>query len=345
MRITIAERLRPFSHLPGAYFVLPGSTLRFQIFPALIRVCDLSHSEPRLISEIPLNVKGPVHNFTVLQDLEKSRLCVWGHTQAGYMHYCIYASGPKDFLIKVDKQPSEIFVPVPMPMPVPDLIKERLSLGNHKAQDWSLISRRCNFEEIFPLWMRLGLLTPSIPSHSEGTASLLDPCSKAIMEQNKDAVLPAFNLLFKAGFDSGLSPRLSDTEHQGISVQALKSNSSASPLLLLTEGAQLIRQLFIQQNEAQISILPVLPTEFHCGRFINFPCKNVGILDIEWSKKLIRRMLLSASHDGCITAIFQNPIKRFRLRCDEQDKGTMLPIGTSIPLSAGKNYLFDHFEK
>lgn len=350
MRITIAERLRPFSHVPGTYFMLPGSPLRFQLFPALIRIHDLSNSKPRLVKEVPLNVKGPVKNFTIMQDLEKGLINVFGHTQLGYMHYRITANenSRQEFSIQIDKQPAEPiscdsisdnFVPFLPP------VTARLSLGSHKAQDWSLISRRCDFTEIFPLWFRLGSLLPRhYTLEYKGTAALFENCRTRIAEKQRESILDTFQAALMAGFEGGLSPRLTDDQYQGFHFPLINVDNHLSPLALLSEGASLIRELFIHEAEQEIHILPALPTEFHCGRFINVSCKS-GVLDMEWSKKVIRRMTLLADKDGEICYAFQHDLKQFRLCDSKNPRGQSVMCGTAIPVRAGERYYFDHFEK
>ncbi len=59
MRITIKERLRPFSHTPGTRLLLPGTTQIVQIFPKGEK--DVGHK-----------------HFLVTQDLERGRILVVG---------------------------------------------------------------------------------------------------------------------------------------------------------------------------------------------------------------------------------------------------------------------------
>lgn len=336
MQIRIAQRLKPFSHIPGTYFVLPGATLRFQIFPTLIRIHDLAAD--KAVKEISLNVHGPVKNFTVMQDLERGCITVWGHTQIGYMFYHITAKG-NSFALHIKKQPSEPilddktenFQAAPLPK------MARLSLGSHTAQDWS---RMDTMEEILPIWHRLGQLTPG--QRYSPSNDLLAVCQKAIVQKDLNAIVPVFHNLFIAGFDPGLSPRLSDTQHQGFPLSPVVG---ASSLPLLTEGARLIESLFISQNGQQLAILPALPTEFHFGRMIGISLGDKGILDMEWSKKVIRRMMLIAAADSQMECLFQNGLKRFRLRNSEEDPGVVIPCGGTISVLAGSRYIFDCFEK
>lgn len=77
MHIEIAERLKPFSHFPGTSLILPGSAYQVQIFPCLIRIFHLRETFPVLITELTLNLQGPLQQFTVCNDLEKGRISVW----------------------------------------------------------------------------------------------------------------------------------------------------------------------------------------------------------------------------------------------------------------------------
>lgn len=341
MRITIAERIRPFSHEPGTYFVLPGSSIRVQIFPALIRIHDLSESTPQLLDEIKINVVGPVKDFTVEHNLEKGHIHVWGHTTTGYMRYRLKATN-KCINVIIEKTPTTglhfspskylIFSDASQ-LNQPNKM-EHLSLGIHKAQDWTLLHRRCDMGEIFPIWMRLGQCVTAHETTSQLSPSLLQSFD------NKKEIIPAFRSLYLAGFDLGLSPRLHD-DSLGISLPIL--NQALSPLQLLTLGSREIRRLFIQQIDNKIAILPFLPPEFHCGRMLHISCGTTGTCDIEWSKHNLRRMIFTASETGTILFCFQNSIHRFRMREHDHNLGTILTCGNPIDVIQGKTYYFDNF--
>lgn len=378
MHITIAERLQPFSHTPGIYFILPGTNLRFQIFPALLRIDDLSGKEPAPVTDISIGIEGPVHDFTAMQDLERGELKIWGHSSKGYFRYRITPianPSPKSapFAITIEKQPTEreiswtcsqgfqitlledltkqtlLFSQHPeksqSSTSVTSQQKERLSLGNHKTQEWDKIRQRSDMSEVFPLWFRLGQLTPSLHSSSSvGTADLLNPCRDAIDLRSIEKILPAFNNLFLAGFDIGLSPRLNDEQHHGFQLPPISDQDNISPMHLLTEGAALIRLLFLRSDEAKIHILPALPPEFHCGRFLQAQMAE-GTLDIEWTKKTVRRMIITATAEAELLFSFQRDIKQFRLRQKESERGSIMPCNTPIKVSPGNTYLFDCFQK
>lgn len=376
MRITIAERLRPFSHLPGTSFVLPGSSLNLQVFPALIHVSDLSGGFRSSLAEISLDLEGPVDGFTALLDLEKGCLCIFGKSVKGYFRYVVKAIGEgQGIAISVEKAPPSGIVFLYMgkwtlsnhePVQAGQKIilsekaltetsspsytsLERLSLGSHKKQDWELLSRRLSFDEIFPLWHRLGQMVPK-PSSSElaGVSQLLNDCKKAIEDNAPEKILPEFKKIFLAGFNGVLSPRLVDTDHQGIKYPEIDPTSilqtQISAMTLLTEGAKLIRSLFIQGN-AHVHVLPFLPPEFHCGRLINAHCGKQGNLALEWTKKSLRLMTFQALEDQKIAFSFANHEKKCRLRSSDKDRGVVYLPGSEIEIVAGQHYWFDHFER
>lgn len=384
MYIRIAQRLRPFCHLPGTYCVLPGSDLRLQLFPCLIRVHDLSTSTPEFITEISLNIQGPVEDFTVLQDLEKGILIVWGHTPKGFFRYRLHAiEKSKSISIVVEKTPLDgiqwnashsysLFVEknhswtnLEKPSQAQDVLwltdnfseiknrpvfqpkgTDRLSLGSHKAMDWELMRRRKSLLEIFPLWIRLGQMVPFFPPHEEGTAGLIKECRQVLQKKRSDQFLAPFFHLFLTSFDSMLSPRLFDHDYQGILLTSSSPKKEASPLILLSEGAKLIRKLFfdVSEQEKEILILPALPHAFHCGRFLHLQT-FAGFLDMEWSRKTIRRMIFMAERDEQIQFSFQPEVHQYRLREGNRDRGKIFNCSSPIEVKKGNIYFFDNFRK
>jgi hypothetical protein len=313
-RITIAQRLRPFSHVPGTKLVLPGSRSQLVIYPTLVVVDD---------QEISIPLTGPVDDFTIQLDLEKGYVKVWGHYQEGFLRYRIHATTDGKFAIVAEKSPQENL----FPKEADNLFElpscERLSLGMDKAQDWDMVSRRADLNEILPFWHRLGQLLPE--SHATGgTYSLL----------------PSFLNLFHAGFEGILSPRLEDTQHQGFHLPQPKG----SPLALLTEGSKLIRSLFFTQDGNQMEILPLLPPEFHAGRMIHISCGDFGTLDIEWTKKTLRRMVFHSKVKSELKFIFPKHLKTFRLCERKNQKGEIIEVGSTVQFDEGITYLLDNFK-
>lgn len=358
MHIDIAQRLRPFSHTPGTRCLLPGTLFVIEIFPCLIRVYDLTEASLDTKAEIPINVKGPVTEFTITLDLERAWIMVEGKSTEGFFRYRIQSNG-----ILVVKSPVENLFPQPSPL-LPSIRKEsmlpslpltdRLSLGNHKAQDWDLIRRRLDLTEIFPIWNRLAQLiplqTPIKPYR--GTATLLTACEESIASRKPEHLLPAFKNLFMAAFHHLLVPSFHDDQHQGLVPSIDSETAVGNPLFLLQEGAALIRRLFIDIHSDHISILPALPPEFHCGRWLHIALPQEGYLDLEWSKKTIRRVIIrqepragSGEQEEGRQMLFRFPsgIKSFRLRSGMQDRGQRVTVNTPIFINRSQQYFFDNF--
>lgn len=357
MHITIAERLRPFTHLPGTLCMLPGSSYRLEIFPARLRVYDISMGEPKLLTEASFSFRGPVKQFLVQQDLEKGAVQVTGHSSEGYFHYTLKAIVPEGISLWFEKSPPGISWEIIPPFPL--LIDEgqtpsvfippqtdRLSLGSHKSQDWEMVRRRGSPEEIFPAWLRLGQLVPSPANHQlSGSANWLNECKEGLEQPSPEKILIPFLNLFYSGFEGILSPRLIDHQHQGLNLSSDPIDLNASPLTILTEGAKLIRRLFVIYTEKNLFFLPHLPTEFHCGRLINVKLGEIGILHLEWSKKMLRRAIITAISDGEIKLNFQKDLRSFRVRSGLQAKGIRSICPSNLEIKRGNVYFLDNFQK
>ena len=310
--ISIASRLRPFSHQPGIRCLIPGTAHEVEVFPALVRIAGKGTH---------FKVRGPLKQFTVMQDLERGCVTVWGEG----LFYHILPS----LEIVTTKHPH-----------LPSLeCKERLSLGSHKKQEWEGIKRRCDVRELFPLWMRLGQCTPKPPSRksSRGVFALLDE----IKAQPPEHVASAFVRLFRAGFTGMFFPRLFDDEYQGI---VEESAADESPLHLLTEGAEIIRALFVREDAGSLSFLPHLPPECFAGRMVNITT-SFGDVDFEWTKKSLRRVAFLSTYEGSVRLVFQSSLKRFRLRCGAKDRGKSQLTSEPIEIKSGELYLLDNFER
>ncbi len=346
MHIKIAERMRPFSHTAGTYCMVPRTQLRLQIFPALIIVHDLSQSEPQLVAEIVVPVKGPVKEFTIQLDLERGFIQVWGEGLDGYFRYGVY-QGECSFSLAFDiekglsswepkadsKHDSFSIHPVVLQKNHFPVFFDRLSLGSHKKQDWDQVKRRGDLTEILPIWLRLGQFFEQSNVSYEGTAEWLKICQNA----KKMEAYQAFQNLFNLGFEGILSPRLADHQHQGFELSP--APASLSPLILLTEGAKAIRALFIHCHQHEIFVLPNLPPQFHCGRFLQVKCYELGLLDFEWTKKSIRCMVFRSETKGSIAFHFPKEIVRYRLN------GQVHQAGSSLEVEKGQVYIFDQFQR
>lgn len=317
--IKIAGRLHPFSHVPKTRCLIPGTEVLVEACPALIRIGG---------KEVVLEIEGPLKNFTVIQDLERGCVTVFSE----HYHFHIL--------------PSCEIVYTKNPHLPPLANQERLSLGSHKKQEWEGIRRRLDFREIFPVWFRLGSLLklPKRQEKDEGIFTLIADCGKAILAHQPEKILPAFRKLFLAGFTDLMVPRLQDEECQGI----LPFNmplAKSSPLYLLTEGAELIRSLIFLSSGNELALLPNLPPEFFAGRMVNLACPPYGELDIEWTKKEIRRLEFRAAQEGELHLHFPSSLKHYRVRSSKRERGEKRSCGDPLEIKSGCRYLLDQIRK
>jgi hypothetical protein len=368
MRISIAERLRPFCHVPGTSTILPGCGYQVQIYPCLIRIYHLQKTLPILIKELSLDLKGPIQQFTICNDLEKGQITVSGKTEEGWMRYhLISALRQEGVRLLIDKAPPHGFpidtgkgfqvlhnkewldlletdLPFEPYTPPPC---DRLSLGNHKAQDWELIKRRFDFKEIFPLIHRLGQLIPSMANVSfsrEGTLALLEECRQSLTIEKGNKGEEKWQHFLLGCFNHLLVPQFEDINYQGLIKSEPLVSLDISPLLLLAEGSRLIRQLFVRQEADRLFILPHLLPSLHCGRLVDYPLDRGGWLSIEWTKKSIRQMILYAEQDQELTFQFRPDVHSYRLRHHEKEKGERKSSQSSLFLEKNCYYLFDNFQ-
>jgi hypothetical protein len=303
-RITIAERFHPFSHAMGRKFLLPHTTFCAQVFPNRLNFVDLEAKQEPFSHRF--DFAGPMRDFTAELDLEKGILRVFGTTQKGFMRYTVFAKSDGIWLDNT--------LLLSYPIVIPAKTQERLSLGTHKAQEWEPVRRRLDCKEIFPLWLHLSHHIPRKEIDTlEGNYSLIEECRQKITCGDKEKVLESFEHLILAAFDGVLVPRLYDTDFQGIlpEPQHLKQLSA---LPLLTQGAHLIRSLFIQEKADGIALLPCLPPQFHCGRMTHVQASNGVTLHLEWTKKALRRLQISSPHEKEVLLQLPKAIRSCRMK-------------------------------
>ncbi len=322
MRIQIRERLRPFSHVPGAACLIPGTCSTIEAFPTLLKID--AHS-------IKLNLTGPVSDFTLQQDLERDCVFVFGKAKEGYFRIRIEGND-SGFHVKVEKGPlRSAFIRAEIPF-VSKTSIEKLFFGSHKAQEWDQVQRRCDLKEFLPFLFCLGQKVPFFPPQPlRGTARLLElPAQRSQLEQ-------ALESFFLAAFAKILVPRLIDDQCQGL---APDEPAEGNRCFLLQEGAKRIRALFFRQDERRIALLPSLPISLDAGRIVGIQAPGIGEIDIEWSKKLLRRVIIRPSTSGDVILELQRELKTFRVGKKDRQRAN-----EALLLEAGKTTLLDRFQK
>jgi hypothetical protein len=360
MKIKSVVRHHPFSHQPGICCPLPGSHISIKLFPARL---SFFRAETLLFS-LDLEIQGPVLDFTVQLDLEQMQIKCFGHTRKGYLRYTLKKEA-ENLLLTCEKLPEgkltcysgcqvlQLVVGQAVSLYTDPAycgnVAERLSLGMHKKQEWERVVSRLDLKEIFPIWMRLGQSTPSVESavKEEGTLRLLEKCRSLVQMREKQQIGSAFETLFLASFEGILTPRLYDSNYQGI-LPREEVAQSASALLLLTQGASLIRSLFFQEEEKILKLLPCLLPDFHAGRCVEMRTAAGERLDFEWTKKQMRRLIFYPVQEKELHFKFSKEFKRCRVRASLKEKGhlhTLKEGSLSIEVTKKSPLLIDCFQK
>ena len=364
MKIKIDQNIAPFSGVCGTKVMIPGTTFSATIFPTKIEFFNLEKNSSEAELELYFKIKGPIKKFQVFQNIEKSFVEVMGFSLDGFFRYRIgvadksivisFEKTPKgkiEILSSHDNKPNFTEKKDRFVLPINTKIKEKISIeklsfGVHKAQDIELINRRGDLNEIFPIWFALGQTIPHVKSKFEGVGLLLEESEKLISEKRKDDLESLFQNIFQAGFTSIFVPSLSDEKHLGvIEEEKQKISKNTSALILLEKGYEIIRSLFISQDKNNIEILGCLLPTFHSGRMVNFSLESIGIIDIEWSKKLLKKMILRPYQSSTVRFKLQSSIKSFRMRTGLKDKGKVFHPESDIPIENNQIYYFDRFQK
>jgi hypothetical protein len=314
--------MEPFSHRPGVRMVLPGSVLEVEIYPTRLIWRDRSTSVESEIERVEIPVSGLVDQFTAQLDLERGKIWVWGNGECGYFRYAIIATGAKSYRIEKGGDGSSSI-----------LSEERLSLGCHRQLDWDLVMRRLDLAEILPIWLRLGQVVPT-----DGRS--IGPSLLSAAAGQRD--LAPWLTLLKSSFTGILAPCLQEANVWGAGLSPLGADWSGGSLPLLSQGAELIRALFIQEGGGELALLPLLPIAFHCGRYLRAKT-SFGSIDFEWSKKRLRRVILRAQTSGELLLRLQPDLSAFRLRSHPNDPGKLHPVERPVTLAVEQQLYLDRF--
>lgn len=353
MKIQIEQKYAPFSQSIGEVALIPMSDWSVKAFPARL---EFFHPVNESFF-VTLDVEGPISHFILMQNQERGWIRVSYMTPKGHLSYRVFVR-EKTIIFFVERcgvdgismiyqgKKEHLFRKEELSFPAlsSSLLKrnlEKMSFGNHKAQDWQMIKRRLQLDEILPIWFHLGQSYQAQKQSTFGISELLLRCEELLAKQDKIEIGKSLLTLFQAGFQGIFSPRLEDTDYQGL----LKTkDSTLSPLLVLKGGAEIIRRLLIDKCGDAYSILPCLPVELHAGRFIKVHEDNISF-DLEWSKKMIRRVKIRVEETQECNLIFQSQIKSFRLRSSPREKGNRLLVGVPLLLKGGTHYFLDCFQK
>ncbi|MES2198906.1 MAG: hypothetical protein V4489_01895 [Chlamydiota bacterium] len=343
MKITIVDRLQAFSHRPGHEVMVPGTHFKLRVFPTLLECLDLCSLKK---TSFAWDLKGPIYPFTVEQDLEKSCVRIYGESVQGYFRFVVRLEDDKIVLL-VEKAPLKetmlkkdriVLVEGVVGKKNPPL--EKLFLGNNKQKDVDGMRVRRDLSELLPFWFFLGGMTPEVEEEKGEMTHLLDLIDEKIENRDK-SVDTLFLSTYLAGLSSGFVPRAHDDEFQGIIPIETKALSALS---ILYRGSLSIRSLFFQEKEGIYHFLPCLPSQFPAGKMVGVKSLDGSTIDIEWTKHMIRRIQISIQKVGELNCTFNFGIKRYRVRRNLKDKGTILQVGETLKVRTGDTLWLDCFQ-
>lgn len=359
MKIHIASQLKPFSHKPGTHVLIPGGLWTAIVYPTCLKLVRDSQT----VYKLNFLVTQAATDFTIIQDLEKKFVKVFFRAKEGYFRYhlkyknsklCFHLEKAQNGLtfdlyensepIRMTLKPKET-----LDFEITDKVSlekslEKLSFGCHKKQDWQLIQKRNNPSEYLPFWFYLGQITPSQENFEKrGALKHLSEVEHFLSKgQEKEVVLKRLSDVFQAGFKELLVPCLYDEQHLGLFKSCDENNTLACNVLSL--GYKIIRGFFLTYEDNTLSILTNLPKDFHCGRLVNLTEKGL-IIDLEWSKKLLKKMKIQVIESQKVHFKFQKSLKSYRLKIAKKDHGKRVNTSDPIFFQEGNTYLFDNFRK
>lgn len=340
LSIKIANRFKPFSHKYGTKATLPLSSYSLEAFPSFIRVSK----EEEAVLEINFSIKAPVLSFTVMQDIEKAKLYIYGVGGDGYFRFSFWHSN-ENLHLKLERSHFEITYAIQKieklsfcselegVLNVKDELLfatsekalsletlERLSFGSHKKQDMALIQRRNDPKEYLPLWFALGQRMKGAKPQN---------VSKVPIEMLKrDFEMSYCDLFAKSNLE---------LKHLGIS-------TDKQPISLY-EGYEFIRALLVYEESGVYHILKQMPHMFDCGRVCDLKLEEGIFIDLEWSKKSIKKLHIKSSRKTSILLSFHKTLKACRETSVSLVKRTrVLEEDILVSLKTGKT-VFDRFQK
>nr|NGX62603.1 hypothetical protein [Candidatus Anoxychlamydiales bacterium] len=215
-------------------------------------------------------------------------------------------------------------------------------LGIHKKQDIDLIKNRENLLEILPFLFLYSQFFPDMKSKCIRKNCIVKELILKIQKKEKKDLEENFVKIFKAHFFDAFIPRVNDEDFQNI-IQYVEAKDS-NPLHILRKLFYVIKSILVEANDKEITILPLLPISFHSGKALNITLP-IGSFDIEWSKKLIKKLIFRPVKDLKLKFSFQSKIKTYRLKTSLKEKGKTFKNKDLLSFEKDKIYFFDKLQK
>ncbi|MCF7806622.1 MAG: hypothetical protein K9M07_05625 [Simkaniaceae bacterium] len=352
--IKIRQTLKPFSHQIPTRCLIPKTTVAVAFAPGILKFQDFISDQEFSLS---MEVKGPISNFTVEQEIDRGKVIVFMETATGYFRYVMFRDR-ENLILKFEKMPrkgilidfqnvkdvyfkKDELILFKMPYTPPMGKRAQLFLGCNKAQDAELIARRSDLKEILPLLFALAQETPIIDEEikMEGAFELFGHLKQHLEERDLKKAETDLLALYGAGFEDMFIPRANDTDFQGVT----KTTSTQNPALILNQLKSLILSLFVKIEGEEIYILPHLLPSFVSGR-LKGVTTSFGKIDLEWSKKQLKRVAIYATDNQKLIIKFPKKLKSYRLTVDRWWTDTERLTHSPLRVIAKHNYYLDRFK-
>lgn len=99
MKIKLTEKYRPFSHEAGTALLIPKSSWKVTAYPARLILENLISIGGKEILTILPQMNGPLESFTVMQDLEKGWVRIFGLGKKDIFHTALLPLHMKSFFL------------------------------------------------------------------------------------------------------------------------------------------------------------------------------------------------------------------------------------------------------
>ena len=300
---SIRERFYPFSHTPGVKVLLPGTSLCLQVYPTTVSCFDLEGTQKDAFS---LPLEGAISDFTVVQDLEQGAILIFGKDQKGFFRFrCT-----RDLEFKQEKEGAfqrTLFKPEVF-FQAPSAVERLLHTSLQKRSVERLVEKQDWVQLLQPLYRLMQWYEP--------------------LTLDMPLALDAYIL---GGFEGLLVPTGQDAKKMGMPF------SFPSPIQFLRALRNKVTSLFVEESGEELVLCPHIPQEMPAGRVKGVKMGDYT-LDIEWRKKMPRRVQLSASKEKTFR-IASNGLASVRLDKTQQPLSHPIEIAPKTPL------FFDRFQK
>jgi hypothetical protein len=333
MQLGRPEPCRPLTRRPGAWAPIPGTLWKAQLFPTQIRL--EGPLGQRVVRDLP--IEGAVQEWTAQLDLDRFAIRMWGkakqpfsillQAQAGCI---LWRKEGRDHHFEVLASNVEMHEPT----------KERIQFGEHALQDVDRLNSH-SLSHAVPTWFRLGYplqangLTPDEPS-------LAGQWAASVARSDRQGVAQAIHQLRKAGFHDLWNPQSQDTGFWGFGLPPTLQPA----FQLLASGARLLRDMVVQHQAQDMSLLPCLPKELPAGRWLYGEWTGVGVVHFEWTRGFPRRMLLVPTHQTAAVLRWQGTQARLSPLLDgnpQKQAALQIKSGQPFEVLPGQSVLLDRF--